>query len=199
MLPETSSAGLKHCRRLQPTPVGSLSPQPCLLCPRPGQAHCPGTQAQGAAQAPRLLAHGPPFPRLSGLRAWPAGRRAGSRRPQVKSGRRREPVSPAPRSWLLDGTGTPVTFSPISAKDLKSTLTAFPAWSLFGDHTCVGGCQTHASVHDGGLALVQQRGSPSRSLLPAVESALLKMNCKCVGNDLGLLTLAGTCCCACVS
>lgn len=139
--------------------MGSRSPQPCLLCPRPGPAHCPGPEAQGAAQPPRLLAHDPPSLSFLGSACGQRGGGPAPGAPRLKVEGTESPSSPAPCSWLLNGTETPVIFSPISAKDLKSALTAFPVWSLFGDHTASVGVR-HGFCPRGGAGFWCHRGKP---------------------------------------
>lgn len=157
--------------------VGGRSPRwweplPAALpaLPEPQAGSLPGDRGPGS----RLLAHNPACLCFlgSGRGEWASGEKGRLLGPPGESGRRREAVSPAPCSGLLYGTGIPLTFSPISAKDLKSVLIAFPVLSLFGAEVTpalVG--VRHVSVHEEGLAFGATKGKASRSSCGGVSPA----------------------------
>lgn len=150
--------------------MGSRSPQPCLLCPRPGPAHCPGPEAQGAAQPPRLLAHDPPSLSFLGSAC---GQRGGG------------PAPGAPR-LKVEGTESPslqhlARGSSMGQKHLLSSRPSRPKTlnppsqpSLFGvclEITPRRWVSDTVSVHEEGLAFGATEGSPSRSSSCSVRPA----------------------------
>ena len=139
----------------------------------------------------------PRFPLLPGLRAWGVGQWGEGPAPRAEGAERLS------LQHLARGSSVGQEYPLPSRPPPPKTLNPSSQPSLFGvcleprSHPHWWASDTFLYMRRGWL-LVRQR-ERSCSLLPAVESVLLEMNYKYIGNDLRFFTLAGTCGCVCIS
>lgn len=151
-------------------PVGRRSQQPCPLCPHPGPAHCPGTEAQGAAQASRLLAHDPPSLSFRGSACGQRGGGPAPRAPRLKvEGAESPSLQHLARGSSL-GQEHPLPSRPSRPKTLNPPSQP----SLFGVCLEITPCRwvsDTVSVHEEGLAFGATEGCPSCSSSCSISPA----------------------------